>query len=658
FQQIDVGSIYDGHPLLHLTRLICRRFLLTGTPNNYLPDKTVRVSVKHLALTCLSTVFRLFPSGMFTPLDGGVAVGQSEGGRKAPPTGSTQRVDDVLLFRGHCDPQLRGVVRQLVGRFVRTVVDEGGGYDGWIRRNAAAGREDAFSVDSLARMFLEGLTDESSTCIRQTLISLEVCLSHLLASKSGSAMLPVLQHLPLLAKNPYWLVKVELCELVSKIDYITVQFITKNNDFQQKIVYNVLFELLDDSDQRVRTAAANSIVKIIPQLYFAEYRVKDSSVTAKAVIETEILFRCLKESESDTSVNRKNFIRQMPFPFNKMLQKPCERMEFSLSKILVKLCNFVLTSTSKHLISGCLETLSYLSKTYPCTVYRHAWCTKDFKKSEDLAKETLPDLLRMCVNMFGNSTHIYDIRTHMNVLDLTANLYAGNSLSLIGPHVDSEFTPLVWAMFSSEPFGNLSEQYLCHVVKLLNIFGHVLNELTPAPPPSKTMLSGLPPAASAAVTAANLSPVKRRKSDLDRWMLTAASRQEKEDRSGGERRDSFKGATTTLGSFVTSSHYMRVFEGLRGAFANYKMSLDTETSHTFIDLMVSTLRNASVLMEVGSLTEFSRVAEDILAYLRSTFTVEPSATVEAVQQLLKCLFGTNLAANIAELTTNKKEDDV
>nr|CAH7759250.1 unnamed protein product [Callosobruchus chinensis] len=635
-QQIDVGSIYDGHPLLHLTRLICKRFLLTGTPSNYVPDKTVRVSVKYLALSCLSTVFRLLPAGMFVPLDGGV---QSEG-RKPPG----QCVSDVLLFRSHCDPQLRGVVRTLVGDFVRTVHNEGGGYEGWIQRNAG-GRGDAFSVDSLAGMFLEGLTDESSTCIRQTLISLEICLSHLLTSKCGSAMLPVLQHLPLLAKNPYWLVKVELCELVSRIDYITVQFITKNNDFQQKIIYNVLFELLDDSDQRVRTAAANSIVKIIPQLYFAEYRVKDNPVTAKAVIETEILFRCLKESESDTSVNRKNFIRQMPFPFNKMLQKPCDRMEFSLSKVLVKLCNFVLTSTSKHLISGCLETLSYLSKNYPCTVYRHAWCTKDFKKTEDIAKETLPDLLRMCVNMFGNSTHIYDIQTHMNVLDLTANLYAGNSLSLIGPHVDSEFTPLFWAMFSSESFGNLSEAYLSHIVKLLNIFGHVVNELTPVPPQSKTMLS-------ATAAASNLSPVKRRKSDLDKRMLTAL-RQDKEDRS--ERRDSLKGGTT-LGSFVMSSHYMRIFEGLKGAFMNYKMSLDTETSHTFIDLMVSTLRNASVLMEVGSLTEFSRAAEDILAYFRSTFTVEPSATVEGVQQLLKCLFGTNLAANIAELSSNKKED--
>ncbi|CAH1990108.1 unnamed protein product [Acanthoscelides obtectus] len=636
-QEIDVGSIYDNHPLLHLIRLICKQFLLTGTPGNYIPDKTVRVSVKHLALTCLSTCFRLCPTGMFVALD--KSGGQSES-RK-----TCQAVGDLLLFRGHCDPQLRGAVRMLLGEFARTVSTQGGkdGYEGWIERNAGD-RGEAFSVQRLAEIFLEGLTDESSTCIRQTLISLEISLGHLLASKNSSAMLPVLEHLPLLAKNPYWLVKVELCELVSKIDYISVQFVTNSSDFQQKIIYNVLFELLDDSDQRVRTAAGNAIVKIIPQLYFAEYRVREDAVTTKAVLQTENLFECLKESGSDTSVNRKNFIRQMPFPFNEMLQKPCRRIEFSLSKILVKLCNFVLTSTSKHLISGSLETLSYLSKTYPCTVYRHAWCTKDFKKTEDITKETLPDLLKMCVNMFASSTHIYDIQTHMKVLDLTANLYAGNSLALIGPHVDSEFTPLVWAMFSSESFGNLSEQYLTHIVKLLNIFNHVLNELTPLPPQSKTILPSLPPAA-------NLSPIKRRKSDLDKKMLTTL-KSEKDERN--ERRDGMK---STLGSFVQSSHYMRVFEGLKGAFMNYKMSLDTESSHTFVDLMVATLRNISVLMEVGSLTEFSRVSEDILSYFRSTFTVKPSATVEGVQQLLKCLFGTNLAANIAELSTNRKEDD-
>lgn len=53
----------------------------------------------------------------------------------------------------------------------------------------------------------------------------------------------------------------ELCELVAKLSYVTIFHLTNNNDFQNKILFNVLFELLKDSDQRVRNAAANSIVE-------------------------------------------------------------------------------------------------------------------------------------------------------------------------------------------------------------------------------------------------------------------------------------------------------------------------------------------------------------------------------------------------------------
>lgn len=62
-------------------------------------------------------------------------------------------------------------------------------------------------------------------------------------------------------------------------------------------------------------------------------------------------------------------------------------------------------------------------------------------------------------------------------------------------------------------------------------------------------------------------------------------------------------------------------------------------------------------MEIGTLNEFSRIAEDVLSYLRSTFSVDAPATVECVQQLLKCLFSTNLSANITEFIKESKSPD-
>lgn len=54
----------------------------------------------------------------------------------------------------------------------------------------------------------KGLEDESSNCTRQTLVGLNVCLKYLVESESCEAVIPLLQELPLVAKNPYWLVKV------------------------------------------------------------------------------------------------------------------------------------------------------------------------------------------------------------------------------------------------------------------------------------------------------------------------------------------------------------------------------------------------------------------------------------------------------------------
>lgn len=85
--------------------------------------------------------------------------------------------------------------------------------------------------------------------------------------------------------------------------------------------------------------------------------------------------------------------------------------------------------------------------------------------------------------------------------------------------------------------------------------------------------------------------------------------------------------------------------------ANYfQISLDSDSSQKFLELLVANLRMLSVLMEIGTLNEFSNIAEDILNYFRSTFSVDAPMSVHCVEQLLKCLFGTNLTVNISEIS--------
>uniref|UniRef100_A0A6P7F8J4 Huntingtin-like n=1 Tax=Diabrotica virgifera virgifera TaxID=50390 RepID=A0A6P7F8J4_DIAVI len=631
-QEIEAGNLLDATtPLIYCIRLITKLFLLNGIPENYISDKVVRVSVKYLAISCLSSLFNLYPKGLFMYLDKNYS--QNIKSKRI----SSQKLSDILLLRNHVDPQLRGAIRNLLGNYLKVVSHLcEGGYEDWIGDNCIGDQDNSVQICDIVNIFIQGLNDESSNCIRQTLVTLKNNLKYLIESHQSNAVIPLLNTLPALSENPYWLVKVSLCELVSKIDYINIYYVTENNDFQEKVLYNVLFNLLSDSDQRVRTSAASSIVQIIPHLYYGEYLLNEGTPTSKALLDIAALTKNLKHEELDTSVNKKHFISNMPFPFNKISQKICDKTDFSLSKVVSRLCNIVLTTVSKNLLSGCIETLSLLSNAYPCTLYKSSWSTMDFQVNNDLK---MPDLLNFCLSLLTNSVHVYSLQTHMDILNLSVNLYAGHALTTLKP-VDLEITITPWVMFNNEVFSDLSDQYLYHIIKLLNIFQHVLNDLQPLHPQAKPVLPNLP-------ATANLSPLKRRKSDLDKKSMTLKlEKDEKNDR---------KDIKSFFGLFVQSGHYMKIYESVRSSFSNYKVSLDSASSKTFLEFLSSTLRSLSVLLEVGSLTEFGKLAEEILGYFRSTFVVDPSGTIQAVQQLLKCLFGTNLTANILEFPLQKSE---
>jgi huntingtin len=65
----------------------------------------------------------------------------------------------------------------------------------------------------------------------------------------------------------------------------------------------------------------------------------------------------------------------------------------------------------------------------------------------------------------------------------------------------------------------------------------------------------------------------------------------------------------------------------------YQITLDSGASEKFVSLLRVTLETLSQLLEVGTLNEAGRIAEEVLSYLRLTVTVEPTATVKCVQQV-------------------------
>lgn len=62
----------------------------------------------------------------------------------------------------------------------------------------------------------------------------------------------------------------------------------------------------------------------------------------------------------------------------------------------------------------------------------------------------------------------------------------------------------------------------------------------------------------------------------------------------------------------------------------------------------------SQILEMASVNETGRIAEELLHYLRSIVMLEPTDTVQCVLQLLKCLFGTNLCSHMDEVNDKLK----
>lgn len=135
---------------MYCTRLITTQFLLKGIPGSSISDKTIRVSVKHLALSCLSSVFQLYPAGLFLWLDKNYS-------RQSINKGvSCQNVCDIILFKNHNDPQLRGAVRSLVANFIKSVIHNSeDGFEKWLETYATSEQATMLSGKGLIDIFIQ-----------------------------------------------------------------------------------------------------------------------------------------------------------------------------------------------------------------------------------------------------------------------------------------------------------------------------------------------------------------------------------------------------------------------------------------------------------------------------------------------------------------------
>ncbi|XP_066998979.2 huntingtin [Anabrus simplex] len=670
FQVCDIGSFTDSDvPLVYCARHLASAFLLTGCAGHVMPDRNVRVSIKALALGCIAAIVRLMPSVFLLYLDRNKVLGEDslEGMVRCQP------MSDLLLFADHVDPQLRGITSTVIGSLIKSVLlQNGGGFKQWLEREKC---KPGFELGELVSLLLQGLEDKSSVCCRQTLVALSMCLTEFVESVDSSAAIPVLKALPGVVNNSYWLVKVKLVEVVGDLPFITIHYLIGSLDFQEKVLDSVILKLLQDEDARVRHAAAEATLRIVPKLFFPMDYPHQDAVTAKGYCYSNDFLSQLLRPLGDTS-NYCSFpyhpnINSLPVPFNVSncgSEQYQHTIETSLSRIVNLLSQTILMSPSKYLVYGCCEALSMLSVDYLTTLYPRAWnCyligkssnrKNNLKRSSSVPVGTdvssqasaAGGLLATCLALLTASPISLDLSCQQWLVQLTGNLSSGLSVWSLRPADpivtgDAETPKHLWSILKDKQLSSAAEQLLVHVVRTLNIFVHVLEESTPSIPTPKPSLPSLP-------TATSLSPIKRKsKNTADasgesrpRGVSPVKIASEKEDKP--EEKRSSRGAA--MGFFASSPHYMKIYDIVRSAYTNYKITLDSAASEKFVGLLRTTLETMSQLLEIGTLHEVGRIAEEILSYLRLTVLVEPTATIKCVQQLLKCLFGTNLSSQWEE----------
>ncbi|XP_071090376.1 huntingtin-like isoform X1 [Haliotis cracherodii] len=672
----DIGSLLDEElPLLYCVRLLCRGFLLNGSEGGLLPDKVARVSLKSLALSCVASALSLCPKIFLYKL----FPRDLESGN--------QHIREVVLYASHPDPQLKGTTAMVIGSLIKAVLTEGrGDFKKWLKKHSPADIGEV-SLERLVETLVHIMCDQSSVAIRLTLIALQLCLSNLLESCHGKVGISVMLDLLDVKNNPYWLVKVELLELLGGINFKVVCFLgtlCKDHkkgchnflgrlNLQDHYLSHVIIPLLGDEDGRVRHAASRTLLRLVPKLFFAVDNCQQDPVTAIARDLTDgLLYPLMSEWAEEPPPLVQGLIP--PYHFSPTFTiKP--HLESSLSRVVQQLLQQLHKAQTKHLTSGCCHAMCLLSEEYLVSCYASSWgCgpatplipkdsssrinmkrppSRSLSSSSTFSLEELTSgsgggPLPVILALLLSSPAALDLSTHQDLIQLAGNLLAGSAFktfrgsdetaSLAGSGDEGK-----WAAVSDRLLVPMIEHLLSHVARVLNACAHVIDEQVPGPPQMKPSLPSLPNAPS-------LSPVKRKvKGDKESQGGAGAGQagdaksDKKTPQKDQKEPEKEKSKKDGLGIFYSLPQYMKVYEMLRGAYSNYKISLDLNSSDKFCNLLKVTLAVFSQILEIATLFDIGKYAEEFLGYLKSTMTMEPTFTVLCVQQLLKALFGTNLA---------------
>ncbi|XP_050193918.1 huntingtin isoform X1 [Myiozetetes cayanensis] len=667
----DIGHYTDGDsaPLVHCVRLLSASFLLTGEKGALVPDRDVRVSVKALAVSCVGAAVALHPESFFsklykTPLE---AMGEEY---------EEQYVSDILNYIDHGDPQIRGATAILCGTIVNSILIKSRfDVEKWLI-NVRNSTGNLFSLADCIPLLQKTLKDESSVTCKLACTAVRHCIMSLCSSSYSELGLQLIVDLLTLKNSSYWLVRTELLETLAEVDFRLVSFLEGRTEslhrgthhytgllkLQERVLDNVVICLLGDEDPRVRHVAAASLMRLVPKLFYNCDQGQADPVVAVARDQSSVYLKLLMHETQPPSHFAVSTITRTYRGYNMMPSPTDVTMENNLSRVIAAISHALTISTTRALTFGCCEALCLLSTTFPVCTWSVGWhCGVSQPSSSDEAQKGCTiGMAGLVLSLLSSAWFPLDLSAHQDALILTGNLLAASAPKCLKNPWSAEEDSNQGAAKQEEPWPALAdrtlvtlvEQLFSHLLKVINICAHVMDDVAPGPAVKAALPSLTNPP--------SLSPIRRKGKERESVEQASVPMSPKK---GGEaspapRQTDATGPVPTsksssVGSFYHLPSYLKLYDVLKATHANYKVTLDLQNSNEkFGCFLRSALDVLSQILELATLQDIGKCVEEILGYLKSCFNREPTMATVCVQQLLKTLFGTNLASQYDGLSSN------
>uniref|UniRef100_A0A8C4L463 Huntingtin n=1 Tax=Equus asinus TaxID=9793 RepID=A0A8C4L463_EQUAS len=666
----DIGRSADDDsaPLVHCVRLLSASFLLTGEKNALVPDRDVRVSVKALALSCVGAAVALHPESFFSKLYK-VPLETTEYPEE-------QYVSDVLNYIDHGDPQVRGATAILCGTLVYSILSRSRFHVGdWVATVRTL-TGNTFSLVDCIPLLQKTLKDESSVTCKLACTAVRHCVMSLCSSSYSEFGLQLITDVLTLRNSSYWLVRTELLETLAEIDFRLVSFLeakaenihrgahhyTGRLKLQERVLNNVVIYLLGDEDPRVRHVAAASLMRLVPKLFYKCDQGQADPVVAVARDQSSVYLKLLMHETQPPSHFSVSTITRIYRGYNLLPSITDVTMENNLSRVIAAVSHELITSTTRALTFGCCEALCLLSTAFPVCVWSLGWhCgVPPLSASDEARKSCTVGMATMILTLLSSAWFPLDLSAHQDALILAGNLLAASAPKSLRSSWTSEeeANPAatkqeeIWPALGDRTLVPMVEQLFSHLLKVINICAHVLDDVAPGPA-IKAALPSLtnPP---------SLSPIRRKGKEKEPGEQASVPLSPKKgnEASPASRQSDTSGPvpankSSSLGSFYHLPSYLKLHDVLKATHANYKVTLDLQNStEKFGGFLRSALDVLSQILELATLQDIGKCVEEILGYLKSCFSREPMMATVCVQQLLKTLFGTNLASQFDGLSSN------